>query len=225
MTLYPVNLAINGQLCLVIGGGSVATRKVESLLPCGAIVRVVSPQAEKRISELATAGLLEWEQRTYRHGDLQGAKLVFAATDNPKIQERIIDEANASDLLVNVVTRPQACTFQVPASLRRGDLLITVATGGGSPALAARIKRELEQTYGPEYGQLVALMAKLRKEVIPSGGIQTEHKRIFERVLNADVFAHIRKQEWRELETLLRTILPSTLNVSSLVECARKEVS
>ncbi|MBU1420077.1 MAG: bifunctional precorrin-2 dehydrogenase/sirohydrochlorin ferrochelatase [Proteobacteria bacterium] len=225
MSLYPVNLAINGQLCLVIGGGSVATRKVASLLSCGAAVRVISPQAKKRIGELAEAGLLEWQQRKYRHGDLQGAKLVFAATDDHEIQDRIISEANASGILVNVVTRPEACSFQVPAALRQGELLITVSTGGGSPAMATRIKQELELIYGPEYGRFVALMSELRKEVVPSGGVQAEHKRIFERVLNADVFTFIRKQEWGELEALLRNILPSTLNVSSLVECARKEVS
>lgn len=130
MPLYPVNLAISDQLCLVIGGGSVATRKVESLLPCGAIIRVISPQAGNRIGELAEAGLLQWEQRPYSHGDLEGAKLVFAATDSHEVQERIIAEATDSGILVNVVTRPEACTFQVPASLRRGELLLTVATGG-----------------------------------------------------------------------------------------------
>ena len=145
MSLYPVHLAIEGQLCLVIGGGSVATRKVESLLPCGAVIRVISPAAGCRILELAEAGLLEWQQRNYHQGDLQGAKLVFAATDSQDVQDRIVREANGSGILVNVVTRPEACTFQVPASLRHGDLLITVATGGGSPALAARIRQELEQ--------------------------------------------------------------------------------
>jgi precorrin-2 dehydrogenase len=225
MTHYPVNLKIKDQLCLVIGGGSVATRKVASLLSCGAVVRVISPQAKKRICELAETGLLEWLQRKYRHGDLQGARLVFAATDNHEIQDRIIGEANAAGILVNVVTRPEACTFQVPAALRQGELLITVSTGGGSPALATRIKQELQRVYGADYGRLVALMSELRRQVVPSSGLQKEHKRIFERVLDADVFAYIRKQEWGELEALLRTILPSTLNISSLVECARKEVS
>ncbi|MBU0945338.1 MAG: bifunctional precorrin-2 dehydrogenase/sirohydrochlorin ferrochelatase [Proteobacteria bacterium] len=225
MTHYPVNLVIKDQLCLVIGGGSVATRKVTSLLACGAAVRVISPQAKKRICELAESGVLEWQQRKYRHGDLQGARLVFAATDSHDIQDLIIAEANAAGILVNVVTRPEACTFQVPAALRQGELLITVSTGGGSPALATRIKQELQPVYGPEYGRLVALMSELRRQVVPSSGLQTEHKRIFERVLEADTFTHIRKQEWGELEALLRTILPSTLNISSLVECARKEVS
>ncbi len=222
MSLYPVHLAIEGQLCMVIGGGSVATRKVESLLPCGAVIRVISPVAGDRIVELAEAGLLEWQQRNYHQGDLQGAKLVFAATDSQDVQDRIVREANGSGILVNVVTRPEACTFQVPASLRHGDLLITVATGGGSPALAARIRQELEQIYGPEYGQLVALMAQLRKDVVPSGGAQAEHKRIFEKVLDGDILGYIRKRDWQGLEALLRTILPSTINVPGLVECAEK---
>ncbi len=222
MPLYPVHLAINGQLCLVVGGGKVATRKVQSLLPCGAVIRVISPVAEQRIVDLAEMGQVEWLRRNYQQGDLQGAKLVFAATDNEEVQDMIVAEARASDILVNVITRPDACTFQVPASLRSGDLLITVATGGGSPALAARIRKELQQVYGPEYGRLVALMGELRRQVIASGGSPEEHKRIFEKVLEDDILDRIRKKEWQGLENRLENILPPAINISALRECAEK---
>ncbi len=218
MLLYPVNLAIRGRLCLVIGGGEVATRKVESLLPCGAMIRVVSPEIDERLAELVAAGLLEWQQREYLHGDLRDSKLVFAATDNRKIQNQIVAEANDSGIPVNVIDMPEACTFQVPASFRRGELLITVATGGGSPALAARIRKNIESLYGPEYDLLIALMAELRKEVVGKSDAHFEHKKLFGRVLDSDILDCIRERKWKNLEALLRDILPSGIDVSCLMK-------
>jgi precorrin-2 dehydrogenase/sirohydrochlorin ferrochelatase len=218
MSLYPVNLDIRNQLCLVIGGGDVASRKVESLLSCGAVIRVISPEAGEKITKLAQEGLLQWQQRKYVQGDLQEAKLVFAATDNRETQEEIVAEANGAGILVNVITSPDACTFQVPASFRRGKLLITVATGGGSPALAARIRKDLEVTYGPEYGVFVGLMADVRKEIVASSDAPDEHKRIFGKLLDGDILECIRRQKWNELANLLQDILPPAINVSSLVE-------
>ena len=218
MSLYPVNLDLRHQLCLVIGGGDVAGRKVESLLPCGAVIRVISPEAGNTIVELASSGLIEWQQRRYVRGDLEGAKLVFAATDNLDVQEKIVAEASDGGILVNVATSPDSCTFQVPASFRRGGLLITVATGGGSPALAARIRRDLEACYGPEYGVLVGMMADLRKVILGSSGPQEEHKRIFEKLLDGDILESIRRKEWNKLLTLLEDILPPGIDVPAFVE-------
>lgn len=217
MPLYPINISIEGKLCLVIGGGKVATRKVESLLPCGAVVTIISPEAEKRIADLAKEGLLTWEKRVFKRGDLQGAMLVFAATDNDLIQNTILAEANELEIPVNVVTIPDACTFQVPASIRRGDLLITVATGGGSPALASRIRKELEEKYSPEYGQLVTLMAAVRKAILASGGTQEEHKQIFERILGSNIIECLKDEKLAEIEMRLQHILPPSCDISSIL--------
>ena len=222
MILYPVNMVIDDCLCLVIGGGSVATRKVESLLPCGANIRLISPVAEGRLEELAQSGLLEWQKRDYRHGDLHGAKLVFAATSNKEVQKQIVSEANDLAILVNAVDMPEACTFQVPASSRQGDLLLTVATSGGSPALAARIRKELEISYGPEYGLLVDFMAGLRREVIRETSSQAVHKQLFGEILESDILACIRERRWHELETLLHNILPPAIDISNLINGIQK---
>jgi len=216
--LYPVNLNICGKLCLVIGGGSVASRKLDSLLPCGATLRVISPVVCDHIAALAGDGLVEWRERGYRRGDLQGAALVFAATDSPRIQKEIVAEAGEADILVNVIDMPEACSFQVPASFRRGELLLTVATGGGSPALAARIRRDLERFYGAEYGQLVAMMADIRKEIVSSSDNPAEHKKVFEKILDGDVLDCIKEQRWEKLEGLLRNILPAGMDLSGLLE-------
>jgi len=211
-------MVIDDCLCLVIGGGSVATRKVESLLPCGAVIRLISPIVSERLVELAESGLLEWQKRDYRHGDLQGAKLVFAATSNKKVQKQIISEANDLAISVNAADMPEACTFQVPASFRQGDLLLTVATSGGSPALAARIRKELEISYGPEYGLLVSFMAGLRREVLKETSSPVAHKQLFGEVLDSDILACIRNKKWKDLETLLQNILPPTIDISNLMK-------
>ncbi len=218
MMLYPVNMVINDCLCIVIGGGSVATRKVESLLPCGANIRLISPIASERLVELAEADLLEWQQRNYRCGDLQGAKLVFAATSDKEVQKQLVLEANDLAIPVNAVDMPEACTFQVPASFRQGDLLLTVATSGGSPALAARIRKELEISYGPEYGLLVDFMAGLRREVLRETNSPAVHKKLFGQVLDSDILACIRNRKWEELETLLQNILPPAVDILSLIK-------
>lgn len=221
MSLYPVNLDIRDQLCLVIGGGNVARRKVESLLPCGAVVRLISPELDEGLAALAGAGRIEWRPRSYLPGDLRGARLVFAATDSRETQAQIVAEANDAGIPVNVVTRPAACTFQVPASFCRGDLLITVATGGKSPALAARIRRDLEAVYGPEYAALVGLLGDVRQEVLASGDDQKDHKRIFENMLDDDIFDCVKGRKWNDLQELLGDILPSAVDVPRLVEGAR----
>jgi precorrin-2 dehydrogenase/sirohydrochlorin ferrochelatase len=200
-----------------VGGGKVAVRKIEALLPCGADVLVISPAAEKRIVDFSKRDLLRWEKRPYRNGDLQGAMLVFAATDNGPVQAAVIAEANDLKIPVNVVTRPESCTFHVPASMQRGDLLITAATGGASPALAARIRRELEEKYGTEYEYLLILMAAVRKAVLEQGGTQKEHKVIFERILDSGIKDQIREKRWDDIEDVLRTILPPSCDLPVLL--------
>ncbi len=217
MALYPVNMDVRGMSCLVVGGGHVASRKVDSLLPCGAIIRIVSPEVCGHLEELAQSGLLQWQQKKYETGDLGDARLIFAATDRPEIQKQIVTEANAAGLLVNVIDMPDACTFQVPASFRQGNLLVTVATGGGSPALAARIKNDIEVLYGPEYGLFVAMMKAVRGKIVASSNSTAEHKRIFEKLLDSDILKSIRGQQWDEINILLRHILPPEIDVSPLV--------
>lgn len=218
MFLYPVNLDIHNQLCLVVGGGAVARRKIEALLPCGPRIRVISPVVCQRIAELAEEQRIDLKQRKYQQGDLTGAKLVFAATDNRGTQEQVVAEADAAGILVNVITAPDACSFQVPAMCRQGDLLITVATGGGSPALAARIRKELEGQYGPEYSLLLFLMACVRKQVVASSDVTAQHKIIFEKLLDSDILVSIKTRQWTRLAETLHDILPSEVEISALIQ-------
>jgi precorrin-2 dehydrogenase/sirohydrochlorin ferrochelatase len=166
---YLVNLALEGRAVVVIGGGEVADRKVQDLLAAKANVTVIAPQIRDGIAALAEEKLIVAHARPYRTGDLAGAFLAIAATDDENLNVRIYSDAAAMNLLVNVVDRPALCTFTVPATVHRGDLTIAVATEGRCPALSGILREELEERYGPEYSELVNLFGELRKKMIAMG--------------------------------------------------------
>lgn len=220
MPLYPVNLKIADRLCLVLGGGPVAARKVGTLLFCGARVRVVSPEVVEDIRQLAQAGRIEWWQRSYGRGDLQGAYLAIAATDRPEVQRQIADEAAGLPVLLNSADTPDACDFQVPSTLRRGELMITISTGGASPALSRQIREKLETEFGWEYAVAVTLLARLRERVVQGGKDSENHAKVFYDLLGLDLVESIRKAEWASLQQVLSEILPAHVDAGEIVrEC------
>lgn len=213
--MYPVQLDITNKTCAVIGGGSVAERKVKGLLDCGARVRVVSPEVTDRISTLVSQGKIEWRQKKYSDGDLEGAILVFAATNNGEVQEKICREAEERGQLLNVVDNPHRCTFHVPASVRRGDLTLTVSTGGRSPALAAEIRQRLEEEFGPEYEILIQVMSQVRDQagLDEQNLSQPERKKIYKKILHNDIIQWIRKEQFDKLQDHLKNILGPNTNL------------
>lgn len=163
---YPIVLTQLEQVrCVVVGGGEVALRKVRALLDSGAQVTVISPQLQPQLEEWRAAGQLHHEARPYRSGDLQGAFLVIAATDRRDVNVSVAAEARERGLLCNIADDPADSTFHTLGSVMRGDVLLAVATGGDSPALAAHIRRKLEATFGPEYGVLARRLGALRREI------------------------------------------------------------
>ena len=221
MAFYPINLNIAGQLCVVIGGGGVATRKITSLLLCDARVRVISPEISPEIKQLLDKNNLEWISRIYMTGDLQEAILAFALTDNPEVQRQIATEAKEQGIPVNIADNPGACTFQTAATIRRGELLITISTGGGSPALAATIRKEMELHYGPEYGDLVKLLTEIRQLTVGQGSSQEKHKLLFERIIQTNILSLLKKKEWQLLQEQLYKILPPEIKAKYIVQKIR----
>lgn len=217
MSFYPVNLNIHKRFCLIVGGGEVAARKIEQVLACEARVKVISPTACARVRELAAESRIEWQQRGYCPGDLRGAFLVFAATDKAEVQQQVIGEAQERNVLINSADNPEACTFQVPATVRQGELLLAISTGGGSPAVAAWIRKRLEREFGPEYGVLVRLFSSIRGAVVGDGGSSWSHQLLFEKILEMDVLSCISREDWPTLRERLAVILPATINVAELV--------
>jgi len=150
----------------VIGGGSVALRKVQGLLAADAAVKLISPEIIPEIEALSRDGSLELERRAYRRGDLSGAFLVIAATDDAGVNQEVWEDALQVGCLVNVVDDPARSNFIVPALVRRGEFCLAVSTGGASPALARRTREQLEAAFGPEYGGFTALLGELRPDIM-----------------------------------------------------------
>jgi siroheme synthase-like protein len=167
--LYPVNLVLDGRPCLVVGGGSVAARKVGGLLDCGAKVTVVAPAAGEQISAWAASGALVWERRRYQSGDAAPYRLVVAATDDAAVNREVFTDGEAAGVWVNAADDPASCSVTLPSVVRRGPLVVTVSTGGRSPALARWLRRRLEAELGDEYRILLELLSDQRDAVKAAG--------------------------------------------------------
>ncbi|HEY6580511.1 MAG TPA: bifunctional precorrin-2 dehydrogenase/sirohydrochlorin ferrochelatase [Rubrobacter sp.] len=172
-------LDLSGRRCVVVGGGAVATRKARKLLQAGAEVVVVSPAV---LSELESIGA-EIRYRPYEAGDLEGADLAFTATDSREVNAAVAREARERGVLVNAADKPSVGDFAVPSTLRRGGLQVAVSTGGASPTLARRIRKELEASFGPEWAGVVEeLEAARRKGEAPDEDLEGEVSRCLSRL-------------------------------------------
>lgn len=162
----PIMLRADGLRCVVVGGGPVAERKAGALLEAQAAeIRIVSPEVTPVIRVWSLQGRVRWLEREYADGDLAGAALAFAATNRSGVNGRVAEEARRRGCLVSVADDPEGGSFAMPAVVRRGKLTLAVSTGGASPALARRLRRELEQRYGPEYEAWLDLLAEARLAV------------------------------------------------------------
>lgn len=180
---YPLMLKLDGAVCVVVGGGAVALRKVNGLLESGAAVTVISPAVTEGLAHMTERGAITLLRRGYRDGDLQGACLAFAATDDPGINRQVASEAERLGIPVNVADDPESGSFVTPATVRRGDLVLSVTASGASPMLASRIRQELEARYGPEYERLTAWLRELRRRVQQEGQSADIRRRMLERAL------------------------------------------
>jgi precorrin-2 dehydrogenase/sirohydrochlorin ferrochelatase len=151
--------------CLVVGGGTVAQRKADVLLAAGAAVTVVSPELTPRLSTWAKRGSIEWKQGKYRSLHLKGANLVIGATDETSVNEKVFRDARKAGIHVNIVDDPAHCTFIVPSVFTKGPFQIAVSTGGAAPAIAAKLRREIEETISDEHVCMVTELKKMRPEI------------------------------------------------------------
>ncbi len=159
---YPAFVDIEDQACLVVGGGVIAAEKAAALLDCGADVTVTSPDLTGELRGRADRGELRWIARRYEPGDVRGFRLVVSATDSTEVNERVYRDAEAEGIMVNVVDVPALCRYIVPSVVRQGDLCIAISTGGKSPALAKKIRGQLEGAFGTEYAVLLDLLGAYR---------------------------------------------------------------
>ncbi|MBI4500893.1 MAG: uroporphyrinogen-III C-methyltransferase [Gemmatimonadetes bacterium] len=165
MTFYPVLLNLRGRRAVVIGGGAVAVQKVRGLRDAGAAVTVIAPEASAGLEELAELGGVEIMWREYRAGDLEGAFLAIAATDDRAVNRQVWEEAERCGIPLNAVDDLPHCSFIAPSVHRQGAVTVAVSTGGKSPALAVRLRERIAALVGPEYGALADLLGSLREEI------------------------------------------------------------
>src|SRR5438270_4424745 len=185
--LYIACLRLGGRRGVVVGGGEVGLEKVEGLLACDAEVTLIAPDAEPALREYAREGSIRWEQRDYEGArDLEGAFLVIAATDDTDINIAVFEHAERRAMLVNVVDVPPLCNFILPAIVRNGPLAIAISTAGASPALAKRMKREVQEHFGERYAQLALLLNEAQGWAKGTLATYQERKEFFEEIVGGD---------------------------------------
>lgn len=181
MTLYPVMLNISDRRAVVIGGGTVALRKIEDLVSCGASVTVIAPDIHESIHAIreANPGTVSIERRPYRRGDCDGAHIVFAASGDEKVNREVFLEADEKNIFINAVDDPPNCTFFVPSWFNRDGLVVSVSTSGASPSLAAKIRREIEKIIPDSIGETLAAMKAVRSMLRDDGDFRelSSHRR------------------------------------------------
>ncbi len=189
---YPLFLNLQGEKTLVIGGGQVAERKIRTLLRYGAAVTLVSPEITVGLERLVEQRGVALRRRPFRASDLRGVRLVICATNDEVTNRRAAREAEKRRILLNVVDVPELCRFIVPSVLRRGDLTVAISTGGGSPALAKRVRRELEAHIGPEYTEFLGLLKRVRRVVRRDVSQEAERRAIYGALIDSEALALLR---------------------------------
>ena len=218
MRYYPVHLDIQNRDCLVVGGGSVGTRKVITLLDCGAKVTVISPVVSPQLRDFATSGSIKLSERRYRSGDLDGMFLVIGATDDEELNRQISNDADHLNTLCNIADRPEVCNFILPSIVQRDDLVLTISTSGRSPAMAKKLRKTLESQFGEEYGVFLKLMGAIRKKLLSTSHEPEAHKPLFEQLIDADLIALIEKDKTAEIDALLFEILGEGYKFKELMQ-------
>lgn len=204
---YPVSLNLVGKQCLVVGGGRVAERKIITLIDCGAQVIVVSPRLSDGLVALAQEKKFRHRDREYRIEDLEGVFLVISATDSREVNRQVAADCFERNIVINVADDPEYCNFILPAVVRRGDLSISISTGGKSPALAKKIRQELEFQYGDEYTVLLEYLGRIRKQVLAEVPSQERRQEIFNRLVNMDLLELIKSGQEQEVEERINQCL------------------
>ncbi len=206
---YPVLLDLKDKKCVVIGGGKVAERKVTSLVRAKAIVTVVSPELTKSLRQMAEKKKIHYINGCFKERHLDGAFLVIGAVGNPKINYHVFEAAAKKNKLVNTVDSLDECNFIVPSIIKQGDLMISISTGGKSPALAKKIRKQLENQFGKAYKDFLSFMGELRQRIIAQFPDTKYRNKIFQALVDSELLDLFNKGQKQKAEIKAEEIINS----------------
>ncbi|MBQ1187639.1 MAG: bifunctional precorrin-2 dehydrogenase/sirohydrochlorin ferrochelatase [Peptococcaceae bacterium] len=209
-SMYPVTLKLAGKFCTVVGGGSVAVRKVKSLLEQGAEVTVISPVLDEEL--IAIQEQFVWRNSMYRDGMLKGSFLVIAATDSRDVNHAVYEWCEEHQVLVNVVDSLQESSFTVNAMVQRGDFMLAVSTSGISPAVSKKVREDLELQYGPEYGTMLEILEEAREEALRTIGDASKRRRFLQSVASMELPELLKQETKEEVQKRVKLCLSSYLD-------------
>jgi siroheme synthase-like protein len=205
---YPVNLLVRGRRCVVVGAGRIAARKIEALLAAGAAVHVVAPDLGPEVQAWRDGGRVEVTERAFVPADLDGAWLATAATPDPAVNAAVYDAGEARRVFVNAADDPAHCSFTLMSVVRQGDLVVTIGTGGRSPALATYLKDHVRAEMGPEWGVLLDLLSEERERLRAAG---TSSETVdWKQALDSGMLDLIRTGHVAQAKEVLRACLSSS---------------
>jgi precorrin-2 dehydrogenase/sirohydrochlorin ferrochelatase len=186
--MFPIFLKLEGRRCLVVGAGAVAAGKIRGLLQARASVEVIAPLAVPQIQQWFGEGVLSWKQREFEPRDLDHVSLVIIATSSREVNAQIFQEARLRNVLCNSVDDPENCDFYYPAVVQRGDLQIAISTNGRSPALAQRLRQELEQQFGPEYETWLEELGEKRDQLFATNLDAEARRKLLHELASREAF-------------------------------------
>ena len=218
MKTYPIFILIEDKPCLVVGGGAVGERKVLDLRSAGARVTVLSQALTPTLTELAQTGQIRYLNEAFTPDHLHGMVLVLAATDDRQVNARVSAAAQERGIWVNVADDPEFCTFIVPAQVRHGDLTLAISTGGASPAVAQKLRLELDQRYGPEYKPYLALLKSVRCRLLSERRGHPENAALFHHLVDSPLLEAVAVGDRARVVAVLQEVLGEALSPQVLGE-------
>jgi precorrin-2 dehydrogenase/sirohydrochlorin ferrochelatase len=218
MRYYPVFLDLKNVPCLVVGGGQVGERKIKTLQSCAAKVFLISRDLTPYLEGELREGRIDLLSPDYQTGHLSGKFLVIGATDDPILNGKIGREARERGILCNIVDKPQECNFILPSLVSRGDLTIAVSTAGKSPALAKKIRQDLEKDFTEIYGLYLELLGQIRKEILARKMSQEENQKIFETLVKGPVLSWLETGNFEALYAFMDQLLDPPYPRSKLTD-------
>jgi len=217
MPYYPIFVDLQDQGVLVVGGGEVAERKIRDLLTYACRISIASPRLTPYLKELVDRGEVRLIDLDSLDESLDAVVMVIAATDDPALNSRIASKAKARGILVNSVDQPLDCTFIMPSVVKSGGLQIAISTGGKSPALAKKIRGELEGIFGPEYASLIELLGLIRRELLSRGKPSSDNKIIFQQLVHSPLLDLIKEGDIKGVKRTLSSFLGYEFPVEAIV--------